>query len=113
MPPGPSFATFDVLTTDGGQNTSKVGRGGASRPVASTRGLAAADAGATAMIDISDGLIADASHIARASGVTLALDDVPVADGATQGDALYGGDDYELLCTAPPECVARRLDPHR
>jgi thiamine-monophosphate kinase len=74
------------------------------RPVARVdAGLAAAEAGATAMIDISDGLVADAHHIARASNVMLALDSLPVADGATRGDALYGGDDYELLATTPPD----------
>ena len=29
------------------------------------------------------------------------VEDVPVADGATTDDALTGGDDYELVFTAP------------
>jgi thiamine-monophosphate kinase len=37
-------------------------------------GPAAADAGATAMCDVSDGLLADAGHLARASGVDVDLD---------------------------------------
>jgi thiamine-monophosphate kinase len=53
--------------------------------------------GATAMIDVSDGLVADCFHICEASGVGIALENVPVAEGATLGDALYGGDDYVLV----------------
>lgn len=73
------------------------------RPVARVEaGLVAARAGATAMIDVSDGFVADANHVARESRLRLAFDDVPVAPGATRGDALYGGDDYELIAAAPP-----------
>ncbi len=59
--------------------------------------------GATAMMDISDGLALDLSRLARASGVgaKVTIDDVPVADGATTDDALGGGEDYELLATLP------------
>ncbi len=56
---------------------------------------------ATAMIDVSDGLVADCGHIADASGVCVTLDDVPVADGATIEDALHGGDDYVLVACGP------------
>ena len=57
----------------------------------------------TAMMDISDGLTIDLSRLLRASGVSarLAIDDIPVADGATIDDALGGGEDYELLATIP------------
>lgn len=60
------------------------------------RGVEAARAGATAMMDVSDGLLLDASRLADASGVTLSLSHV----GA--GAALRGGEDHALLATFPP-----------
>ncbi|HUR18137.1 MAG TPA: thiamine-phosphate kinase [Acidimicrobiales bacterium] len=64
-------------------------------------GAAARAAGATAMIDVSDGLVADLRHLARASGTGVVVDTVPVADGAAEAEALAGGEDYELVFTAP------------
>ena len=60
--------------------------------------------GARAAIDISDGLVADAAHLARASGVSIALDecDVPCIAGVIAGDALVSGEEYELLVAVPP-----------
>ena len=63
--------------------------------------LAARSAGATAAIDISDGLAQDLDHLAVASRVGLRLDHVPVAEGATLDDALHGGDEYHLAFSCP------------
>ncbi len=75
-------------------------------------GTVARRSGATAMIDVSDGLASDLRHIADASGVGVALDRVPVAIGVNRVSddaeslALGGGEDYELLFTAPdPDAV--------
>ncbi len=65
-------------------------------------------ADATAGIDVSDGLMGDAGWIARLSGVVLEFDRdaclaSPAADADERGPTwvLSGGDDYELLVTAP------------
>lgn len=59
--------------------------------------------GARAAIDVSDGLLADAEHLARASGVSLVLDDasIPTLAGIAVRDAIRSGEEYELLMTAP------------
>jgi thiamine-monophosphate kinase len=56
------------------------------------------------MMDVSDGLLLDAWRLARASGVSLALNTaaVPLACPESRRDeALRWGDDYELLFTLP------------
>lgn len=64
-------------------------------------GRAARLAGATAMIDVSDGLGLDLRRLAVASGVGVRIEQVPVAPGATEAQAMGGGDDYDLIYTAP------------
>jgi len=58
--------------------------------------------GAIAAIDISDGLAGDARHLAAASDVALEIhvERVPIDDGASEQDALGGGEEYELLVVA-------------
>jgi thiamine-monophosphate kinase len=85
-------------------------------------GPAAAGAGATAMCDVSDGLLADAGHIAADSGVVVDVDraalvramleppgpmqQVAAALGVDPlGWVLTGGEDHALLATFPPGAV--------
>ena len=126
-------APGDVLAVTGRLGWSACGlavlRRGFSSPLAAVRahrrpappyagGPAAADAGATAMCDVSDGLLADAGHLADASGVVVEIDRAALAAvaldppgplpqvGAALGVdplawVLTGGEDHALLATFP------------
>lgn len=72
------------------------------------QGGSAADAGATAMMDVSDGLTLDAGRMADASGVsidfaTAAID--ALAFGGDRARALRGGEDHGLLATFPANAM--------
>lgn len=94
-------------------------RGAYLRPEPHLRaGAALRVAGASAAIDISDGLAADAAHVARSSGVTLRLEaeHVPLARGVHAAALQLGrepllfaqsaGEDFVLLATVPPAARA-------
>ncbi|MBB4933576.1 thiamine-monophosphate kinase [Lipingzhangella halophila] len=87
------------------------------------QGPAAADRGATAMLDVSDGLLQDLAHIAHASGAAIDLDPAaldPGSDLRAAADALAaaggpvrdpatfllgGGEDHALAATFPPDAA--------
>lgn len=76
-------------------------------------GIALRNAGATAMMDISDGLAISVHDLMQASetGCIITRDEIPVIPGYPEEQArtfaLYGGGDFELLFTTPGENESR------
>lgn len=115
-PLGAAAAGLALLTSDMGPELAAVDHFRRPRPVIGA-GLEAALRGATAMMDISDGLLRDAGRISRASGVGVAIDSesVPVHEAATEAAALLGvealtwaltgGEDHCLLATFPADSL--------
>jgi thiamine-monophosphate kinase len=67
---------------------------------------------ASAAIDLSDGLSTDLAHLCRESGVAAEVDAavLPIHPGANLAQALDGGEDYELLFTAPAQArIPRKI----
>lgn len=67
---------------------------------------------ATSMIDSSDGLVRSVMEISKASkvGARIWLDAVPIAKGVTLDQALYGGEEYELIFTTPRSKAIELMD---
>jgi thiamine-monophosphate kinase len=98
---------------EGGTVPAPLHRDRFARPMARIReGQWLAANGATAAIDCSDGVAADATHIAAASGahIVLDLDRLPLIQGATPGDGAESGEEYELVVTAPGTLDARAFE---
>ncbi len=92
-----------IAAWQAGREPEATARGRFARPVARIREARwLRNRGARAMIDLSDGLMADAAHLGAASGVTCVLDwdGVPVHPGARDGGverAVTSGEEFELL----------------
>ncbi len=82
-------------------------------------GKAAVEAGVRCAIDVSDGLLQDLGHIARASGVAIRIEAIKVPVSAALhevfpaqalGIALTGGEDYELVLVGPKPIIEALID---
>ncbi len=97
-PVGAAMMGFEALRDGAGADSTAY-----RRPVALLAEGRALAPHVSAMMDVSDGLLLDAFRLAKASGVTLAIDSAAVPLAAPESrrhDALRWGDDYQLLFTA-------------
>ncbi len=107
-PMGAAAAGLRLLRGGGGGGSAAAvaARQAHSRPLPLlAEGRAARLAGATSMIDVSDGFGADIAHLADESGVGFELISLPVAPAATLEEALGGGEDYQLVFSAPDDAT--------
>jgi thiamine-monophosphate kinase len=73
-----------------------------------TEGLRARGLGATAMLDVSDGLVQDLGHLAEAGGVRIEVSSAAVPPPPVPGGlrfALEGGEDHAFAATFPPDAA--------
>lgn len=102
---GGARRALDLIGPDSVADDPRLARQFAPRPQLDA-GVALAAAGATAMIDVSDGLLQDAGRIAERSAVQLVIDAerLPLAEGVEDPAwAAASGEEYELLATIPAE----------
>lgn len=98
---GPGAA---VRALANGSQPCAVHRGRFARPVPRIReALWLAKHGMSSAVDCSDGLVADAAHLAAASNrrIVINLDHLPLVEGVTSEDAARSGEEYELIVTGP------------
>jgi len=102
-PVGAAMMGFEALRDGTGADSAAY-----RRPVPLLAAGQALDPMVHAMMDVSDGLLLDSWRMARASGVTIALDTMAAPIAAPENrrrDALCWGDDYQLLFTAPGDAA--------
>jgi thiamine-monophosphate kinase len=123
---GDSAAGFEILQGSlhipGSVGDDLVGRHLSPTPRVEAGRAIAKSGGASAMIDLSDGLASDLGHILEESRVGAVVDanHIPLSNALREAAgaigrhpldwATRGGEDYELLLTAPPRSVASVID---
>lgn len=94
---GETPVPVDTALLEAGERAAVAAQLRPSPPIA--LGAVAATSGATAMMDISDGLAIDARRLAAASHVTIALDGTALGENPER--SIAGGEDHALLATFP------------
>lgn len=98
---GDTPVPIDPARLEAGERTALAAQLRPSPPIG--LGVMASVAGATSLMDISDGLALDAGRLATASGVTLDLARPALGENAER--ALAGGEDHALLATFPADVL--------